>query len=66
MSAVNVETVSRAMEAVLTREERPVVYHDQATGTDLMAPHHTVAIGVGISSVVVARRRTVDRYAKAD
>jgi hypothetical protein len=35
VSAVDIETVSRVMEALLETEGRPILYHDQATGADL-------------------------------
>ena len=61
MSGVNVETVSRAMEALLRREDRPVVYHDQATGTDLMVSPATAASPAGLLPALVVAGEAVWR-----
>ena len=48
MSAVDVESVSRTLEALLAREARRIVYHDKATGQDLVVSPPSAASPSGL------------------
>jgi len=63
MSAVSVETVSRTMEALLTREGRPIIYHDIATGADLPVSAKTTASPTGLLPALVVAGEAVWREA---
>ena len=62
-SGVSVETVSRAMEALLTREGRPVIYHDIATGADLTVSARNTASPTGLLPALVVAGEAVWREA---
>jgi hypothetical protein len=63
MSGVNVEAVSRAMEALLTLERRPVIYHDIATGADLPVSAKNTASPTGLLPALVVAGEAVWRDA---
>jgi hypothetical protein len=48
VSAVSVESVSRTLEALLAREARRIVYHDKATGQDLVVSPPSAASPSGL------------------
>ncbi len=59
MSAVSVGTVSRAMEAVLSQERRPVAYFNQAAGEDIPVSWGVAASPAGLlPALVVAGEAT--------
>ncbi len=59
MSAVSVDIVSRAMEAVLSHEGRPVVYFNQAAGDDISVSWGLTASPIGLlPALVVAGEAT--------
>ena len=62
-SGVSVETVSRTMEALLTREGRPVIYHDIATGADLPVSAKNTASPTGLLPALVVAGEAVWREA---
>ena len=62
-AGVSVETVSRTMEALLTREGRPVIYHDIATATDLSVSARTAASPTGLLPALVVAGEAVWREA---
>jgi hypothetical protein len=62
-SGVNVEAVSRAMEALLIREGRPVIYHDIATGADVPVSAGNTASPTGLLPVLVVAGEAVWREA---
>ena len=63
MSAVSVETVSRTMEALLAREGRSIVYHDRATGQDLVVSPPSAASPSGLLPAFVVAGEAVWREA---
>ena len=62
-SGVSVETVSRTMEALLTREGRSVIYHDIATGADLFVSAKNAASPTGLLPALVAAGEALWREA---
>jgi hypothetical protein len=60
---VSVETVSRTMEALLTREGLPVIYHDIATGGDLPVSAKNTASPTGLLPALVVAGEAVWREA---
>ncbi len=63
MSAVSVDSVGRAMEALLTREGRPVIYRDRATGEDLPVSPASAAAPNGLLPALVVAGEAVWREA---
>ena len=63
MSAVNVESVSRTMEALLAREGRRILYHDKATGQDLVVRPPSAASPSGLLPAFVVAGEAVWREA---
>ena len=63
MSAVNVESVSRTMEALLAREGRRIVYHDRVTGQDLVVSPPSAASASGLLPAFVVAGEAVWREA---
>ena len=63
MNAVSVESVSRTLEALLTRDTRSVVYRDGATGQDLVFSPLSAASPVGLLPVFVVAGEAVWREA---
>jgi hypothetical protein len=63
MSVVNVEMVSRTMEALLMREGRPVIYRDIATGADLPVSARNTASPTGLLPALVVAGEAVWREA---
>jgi hypothetical protein len=63
MSEVSVEMVSRTMEALLTHEGRPIVYHDIATGADLPVSVKNAASARGLLPALVVAGEAVWREA---
>ena len=61
MSAISVETVSRTMEAMLTREGRPVIYYDQSSAMDLVIKPGTAASPTGLLPALVVAGEAVWR-----
>jgi hypothetical protein len=62
-SGVSIETVSRTMEALLTQEGRPVIYHDIATGADLSVSARNAASPTGLLPALVVAGEAVWREA---
>ena len=62
-SGVSVEAVSRTMEALLTREGLPVIYHDVATGADLPVSAKNTASPTGLLPALVVAGEAVWREA---
>ena len=62
-SGVNVETVSRTMEALLLREGRPIIYHDIATSSDLPVSAKNAASPTGLLPALVVAGEAVWREA---
>jgi hypothetical protein len=62
-SGVSVEVVSRAMEALLVQEGRPVIYHDIATRTDLPVSAKNTASPTGLLPALVVAGEAVWREA---
>jgi hypothetical protein len=63
VSAVNVESVSRTMEALLAREGRRIVYGDRATGQDLVVSPPSAASASGLLPAFVVAGEAVWREA---
>ena len=63
MTAVSVESVSRTLEALLTRDTRSVVYRDGATGQDLVVSPLSAASPAGLLPVFVVAGEAVWREA---
>ena len=63
MTAVSVESVSRTLEALLTRDTRSVVYRDGATGQDLVVSRLSAASPAGLLPVFVVAGEAVWREA---
>jgi hypothetical protein len=63
VSAVNVESVSRTLEALLTGDIRSVVYSDGATGQDLVVSPLSAASPAGLLPVLVVAGEAVWREA---
>ena len=63
MSAVSVESVSRTLEALLTRGKRSVVYRDGATGQDLVVSPLSAASPSGLLPAFVVAGEAVWREA---
>ena len=63
MNAVSVETVSRTMEALLTRDRRSVLYRDEATGQDLVVSPPSAASPAGLLPAFVVAGEAVWREA---
>jgi hypothetical protein len=63
MSMVNVEAVSRTMQAVLAREGRAVIYLDRATGADFPITPGTAASPTGLLPALAVAGETVWREA---
>jgi hypothetical protein len=63
VSAVNVESVSRTLEALLTGDTRSVVYRDEATGQDLVVSPLSAASPAGLLPVFVVAGEAVWREA---
>jgi len=63
MSAVDIGTVSRVMEALLETEGRPIVYHDQATGADLAITPMAASSPSGLLPALVVAGEAVWREA---
>ena len=61
MSGISVDTVSRTMEAVLAREGRTILYHDQSVGADLVIRPGTAASPTGLLPVLVVAGEAVWR-----
>ena len=59
MTAVSVESVSRTLEALLTRDTRRVVYPDGATGQDLVVSPPSAASPAGLLAAFVVAGETV-------
>ncbi len=62
-SGVNIETVSRIMEVLLTQEGRPVIYHDIATNADLPVSAKNAASPTGLLPALVVAGEAVWREA---
>ena len=63
MSAVSVATVGRTMEALLSRESRTIIYHDNATGRDLVASPAAAAAPDGLLPAFVVAGEAIWREA---
>ena len=63
MSAVSVESVRRTMDALLTREARPILYRDRATGEDLPLSPSAAASPTGLLPALVVAGEAVWREA---
>jgi hypothetical protein len=63
VTAVSVESVSRTLEALLTRDTRSVVYRDGATGQDLVVSRLSAASPAGLLPVFVVAGEAVWREA---
>ena len=63
MNAVSVETVSRTMEVLLSREGRRIVYRDRATGQDLVVSPPSAASPSGLLPAFVVAGEAVWREA---
>lgn len=63
MSVVSVEAVSRTMEALLIRENRPVFYEDRATGAALPVSPASAAAAHGLLPALVVAGEAVWREA---
>ena len=63
MSAVNLETVSRTLKALLVREGRSIVYRDRATGQDLVVSPPSAASPAGLLPAFVVAGEAVWREA---
>jgi hypothetical protein len=63
VNAVNLETVSRTMEALLAREGRRIVYRDRATGQDLVVSPPSAASPSGLLPAFVVAGEAVWREA---
>jgi len=61
VSAVNVETVSRTLEALLAREGRSIVYRDWATAQDLVVSPPSAASPSGLLPAFVVAGEAVWR-----
>ena len=63
MTAVSVESVSRTLEALLTRDTRSVVYRDKANGQDLVISPLSAASASGLLPAFVVAGEAVWRQA---
>jgi len=63
VSAVNLETVSRTLKALLVREGRSIVYRDRATGQDLVVSPPSAASPAGLLPAFVVAGEAVWREA---
>ena len=63
MTTISVESVSRTLEALLTRDTRSVVYRDGATGQDLVVSPLSAASPAGLLPAFVVAGEAVWREA---
>jgi len=63
VNILSVETVSRTLEALLTQERRPVIYHDIATGEKLAVSEKNTASPTGLLPALVVAGEAVWREA---